>query len=211
MVRIESGIEEHDKRRSNHQGNHSPSHTQADEKWGTYHLGLNLQRKIFQKGILGIYGGIGLSYEKATFLRTFNNYYFGVYNDALYHQDRYRKVGAPLNLNVLLRLYKHLYISTDIRMNWLLYRSISNSNWSRHSVYPLTKATFELNDIDLRAGILYQIGNMNIGLNYRIANHQKIDKVIFDAAFQNSPNGWRWESYNPLRFDLVVSYTWGRK
>lgn len=212
MVRMESGIEQHDKRRSNHQGNHSPSHLQADEKWGTYHLGLNLQREIIQKGILGIYGGIGLSYEKATFLRTFNHYHFfeGGADDLLRHQDRYRKVGAPINLNILLRLYKQLYITTDVRMNWLVYRSISNSNAIGSFGFPFTKSTLELNDINLRAGILYQIGNMCIGLNYRIENYQKIDEIIFDSAVQNLPNNERWESYNPLRFDLVVGYTWGR-
>lgn len=213
MVRIESGIEAHDKRSSNLTIRENSSHQQEDEKWGTYHLGMDLKRKIIAYDRLGMYGGIGLSFENATYLRSFNHGHFidGLPDRVLRHQDRYIKVGTPLNLNTFFRIYEQLYITTDIRLNWLMHRRISNTNVHGALGFPFTESTFELEDIHLRLGLLYRFGNLSIGLTTRVENYQKIDRILFNPSPSVIAIDQRWEAYNPLRFDLTVGYTWGRK
>ena len=213
MVRMESGIEVHDKRNPNLIIRENPSHRQADERWGTYHLGMDLQRKIITLDRLGIYGGIGLNYEKATYHRSFNHGHFfdGFVDLMLRFQNRYIKVGTPISINTLIHLNNQLYIISDIRLNWLLYRSISNTNINDALGFPFTGSTFELDEIHMRLGLLCRIGNLSIGLTTRVDNFQKIDGIIFNSSSSVGPRGQRWETYNPLRFDLTAGYTWGRK
>jgi hypothetical protein len=65
-----------------------------------------------------------------------------------------------------------------------------------------------LDDIQLRLGVHGRIGKFMIGLHSRVANFQKIDKIIFNRLVQDPRTDQKWEWNNPLRFDLTVGYTW---
>ncbi|TVQ51196.1 MAG: hypothetical protein EA362_00695 [Saprospirales bacterium] len=210
IMRIEMGIEEHDKRLGRYEVTILPFlNDQTNERWGTYHFGMNLQRRIINYGKLEVYGGTGIAYEKATFRRPFNHQLF---TDEpvmliLLTQDQYRKIKTPLNFLLLIRLSENFYISSDIRLNWLVYRRIGPSK-SNSSGFPYSHTTLELDDINLQMGILWRIKNLNFGVTSRIVNYQKIDKIIDMHYITDSSPDQKWEWYNPLRFDFTVGYSW---
>ena len=209
IVRTKFGIEKHDKRLFDYALKEQLLAEQYDKQWGTYQIELLLQRMIMASGIIGVYGGFGLNYEVASFRRPFDHKYFieGGSDDILLLQDRYHKVKAPININSFFRMSERLSVSAEIELNWLIQRSIIDSRVS-NAGFPYTEARFELDDIQLRLGVNYRSGNFIIGLRSRVANFQKIDRVIFNRIVKDPRTDQTWEWYNPLRFDLTVGYTW---
>lgn len=211
ILKMNIGIEQHDKRLFDFTAHLKEKilRDYAGEQWGTYHFGLEVQRRIIHKGRIDLYGGFGLGYENATFSRPFEPGYLidGYHPLILLMQNRYRKVKAPINISSFIRLNNNLYVSTDFRISWLVFRSVTHTSLSWQS-FPYTESTFFLEDMNLRFGLAYRVGNLFIGLNSRIINLQKIDKVLFNEILEDPRVDEKWEWYNPLMFDLTVGYTW---
>ncbi len=200
IVSANAGIEAHDKRGSKQER----MLTMPPEKYGTYHAGGLIQRKLVGMKRMGIFGGLGVNYEQATMRRTFNHCYFfdGPCPDILLRQNRYTKISTPTALSFWIRAIENLYLSGVVEANWLIHRRITNSNGGWVS-FPYSENTFELDEIQLRLGLNYQIQHFLMGFHVRAFNFQKIDKILFSPSIEET-----WEWHNPLRFDLTVGYTW---
>ena len=206
------GIEAHDKRLFDYARPEREALSRIQpEFWGTYHFGLNARRKVCHNRRFSSFLGLGLGYEKATFIRPFDHKFFlepGEFDtDFLKLLNRYKKVLTPLSLLAFYELGDHWFISGELASSFLVFRSIDHTERSR-AVFPYSEGTFELDDIQLRLGVNYRLGKLIIGLHSRVANFQKIDRVIFNRIVKDPRTDQTWEWYNPLRFDLTVGYTW---
>jgi len=72
IVSFNAGIAEHDKRNFKQER----LLTMPSEKFGTYHAGVLVQRKLVDIKRLRVFGGLGFNYEQATMRRTFNHCHF---------------------------------------------------------------------------------------------------------------------------------------
>jgi len=210
LVNMSAGIEAHDKRLFDYP---IPGPeillAESPEYWGTYHTGLEVKRKVWQQKRFSSFVGIGVSYENATFHRPFDHTMLvtGPTTSDIQILNRYKKVLTPLSLTAFYELGDHWFISGELTSHFLVFRSIGNTEWSREG-FSYTESTFELDDIQLRLGVHGRIGKFMIGLHSRVANFQKIDKIIFNRLVQDPRTDQKWEWNNPLRFDLTVGYTW---
>ncbi len=205
LLRVEYGVEANDTRRSNLT---PPLNDQPGifsfEYWGTYYMGLDLGFKIIGHDRFKLYGGLGLSYELATYRRSFNHFYFiDGYSDGLErYTNRYRKVKMPLILNAIVQIKRPFYLSVDTRANWLIYRHITNTSSTRGQ-FPYRHAVFEQEAIFLRLGFIYRYDNLLVGLYGRVINFEIPDYVLF-----NTGSNLEWGRFNPIRLDLSFGYTW---
>lgn len=207
MVSVNAGIEAHDKRLFDYSEKESLLDMQS-ELWGTYHTGLDIRRKVWQSRRISSFLGLGLAYENATFTRPFDSGYFGETRRILLVTNKYEKILLPLSLLVFYEIGGHWIISGEFASNFLVFRSVDNTSVSNSEFFPLSEGTFELDDIQLRLGVHGRIGNVLIGLYSRVANFQKIDRIIFNRIIQDPRTDQKWEWHNPLRFDLTVGYIW---
>jgi len=210
IVSANAGIEAHDKRLFDYaRPEREALLRKQPEFWGTYHFGLNAKRKVWQSKRVSSFIGLGVNYENSTFTRPFDHRYFdeGITHDLLLTLNRYEKIQIPLSLSALYELGNQWYISGVLASNFLVFRSINHTKLFR-VVFPYTEGALELDDIQLRLGVNYRIGKFMIGLHSRVANFQKIDRIIFNRIIQDPRTDQKWEWHNPLRFDLTVGYTW---
>jgi hypothetical protein len=209
IVSVNVGIEAHDKRLFNYARPEREALLRMQpEFWGTYHVGLNARRKVWHSRKLSSFLGLGVNYENATFRRPFDHFYFqNPSDDILLALNRYKKVFTPMSLLAFYELGNHWLISGELASSFLVFRSIDHTEWSR-TVFPFSEGTFELDDIQLRLGVNNRLGKFIIGLHSRVANFQKIDRVIFNRIVKDPRTDQTWEWDNPLRFDLTVGYTW---
>ena len=207
MVSVNAGIEAHDKRLFDYSEKESLLDMQS-ELWGTYHTGLDIRRKVWQRRRISSFLSLGLAYENDTFTKTFYLGYFGQTRRKLLVTNKYEKILLPLSLLVFYEIGGHWIISGEFASNFLVFRSVDNTSVSNSEFFPLSEGTFELDDIQLRLGVHGRIGNVLIGLYSRVANFQKIDRIIFNRIIQDPRTDQKWEWHNPLRFDLTVGYIW---
>jgi len=191
IVSANAGIEAHDKRNSQQER----LLTMEPEKYGTYHAGGLIQRKLLGMKRMSVFAGLGVNYEQATMLRTFNHCHFfeGLCPLILLRQNRYVKFSAPVSVTFWFEVADNFYLSALVESNWLVYRRITQ----------YSENTFELEDIQGRLGLRYQWRQVVFGFDARAFNFQKIDKILFSPSIEES-----WEWHNPLRFDLTIGYTW---
>ena len=213
MVTVNTGLEAHDKRLFNYGGSfddllRSRLLAKSPEYWGTYHTGLGVKKKVWQKKRMSIFMGLGISYENATFTRPFDNGHFVTISAGVIEiLNRYKKVLTPISFSAYYELGGHWFISGELVSNFLVFRSIRNTEWSREG-FSYTESTFEWDDFQLRLGLNGRIGRVIIGIHSRVVNFQKIDKIIFNDIIRDPRTDQKWEWYSPLRFDLTVGYTW---
>jgi hypothetical protein len=209
VVDINTGIEAHDKRLFNYaRPEREALLRKQPEFWGTYHFGLNMRRKVWQNDRFVSYIGLGVGYERATFIRSFDHFYFE--NPSFFillTQNRYKKVLTPLSLLVFYELVDHWFISGELASNFLIFRSVDHTE-NDSDFFPYSEGALELDDIQLRLGVNYRSGKFLIGLRSRVVNFQKIDRIIFNRIVKDPRTDQTWERYNPLRFDLTMGYTW---
>jgi|GEM_PF-455855 hypothetical protein len=200
IVSLNAGIEAHDKRNSRQER----LLTMPQEKYGTYHAGGLIQRKLVGINRLRIFGGLGFNYEKATMRRTFQHGHFidGPVLGILLYQNRYTKLSAPTSISCWFAVTDNFYLSALVESNWLVHRRItlSESSWRG---FPYYESTIALEDMQCRLGLRYQWQHVIIGFDARAFNFQKVDKILFSSSIEES-----WEWHNPLRFDLTVGYRW---
>jgi len=208
LVDMSAGIEAHDKRLFNYTSpNREALLKKQPEFWGTYHLRLNVKRKVWHSKRFSSFLGLGVGYENATFRRPFDHFHFQSPSfDLLLILDTYKKVCAPMSFSAYYELGEYWFISGELSSNFLVFRWIDNREET--FLFPFAESTFELDDIQLSLGINYKIGTVLIGLHSRLANFQKIDRVIFNNIIRDPRTEKNWEWNNPLRFDLTIGYTW---
>lgn len=208
MVTTSVGIEKHDKRLFDYSEKDMLLEMQP-EKWGTYHFNIGIKRRAWKNIRFSSFVGVGIGYENATFLRPFDHRHFetGIALDILRNLNRYKKIQTPLNLSLIYEIGYHWFLSGDLTSNFLVHRSIDHTE-NDTGYFPYTESTFEMDDLHFDIGINYRIGPLLIGLNSRILNFQKIDKIIFNHYLKDPRIDQKWEWHNPLRFDLTIGYMW---
>jgi len=206
MINFNLDIEENDKRLFDYSGKESLL-TMQPESFGTYNVGIIINKTVWKNKKLSSTLGLGVGYEKATFLRPFDHSYF--MKDSfriLRNLHSYTKVKTPLSFKVFYKLRNNWYVTGSVTSNLLLFRSINNSELNG-DVFPYTESTFELDDINLHLGINYQINNILIGLELTILNFQKIDKIIFNDIIKDPRVDQKWEWDNPISGRISFGYT----
>lgn len=204
-VQFNTGIEQHDKRLFDYSEKETLLVMQP-EFFGTYHIGINLNRKVWQDYKFTSFVGLGLGYEEATFLRPFNHFYLKEDNFLILRNlNRYGKVQLLISFGVIYELTNQWTISGGLKSYYIVNRIINHTE-NNSSVFPYTKTTFELDELHLELGLRYRIGHFLIGMNSRILNYQKIDKIIFNQIIHDPRSDQKWEWYNPLRFDFTIGY-----
>ncbi len=206
LFRVNFGIEKHDKRLFDYSEKEMLLALQPEE-WGTYHFGLSLSKKLKQVGRFSLFEGVGISYENATFLRPFDHYYFD--KDILrilLHENQYIKIMTPVPSFVSFRINNQLFFNFELTPAFIVYRRISNT-LINSDLFPYSKFEFQLEKVKVNFGLAYSARRFSFGLNYRIINYQKIDKVIFNHILKD-PRVEKWELYNPLQFNFNVGFVW---
>ncbi len=201
------GIEQHDKRLFDYSEKEILLGMQP-EKWGTYHFNLSLNRKLKRINKFSFYSGVGINYEKATFLRPFDHLYFeNDYDEILRNLNKYEKVLIPLSFLTKFRIINQLYLDFDLRPIFIIYRRIDHTQ-NNSEVFPYSEFVLKFDEINVKLGLNYFIGNFSFGFNARLGNYQKIDKIIFNKILKDPRTDQKWEFYNPLQFNFTVGYLW---
>ncbi len=207
IATISAGIEKHDKRLFDYSEKEMLLEMQP-EKWGTYHFNMSVQRRVWQHNNYYAFIGLGLGYEKATFVRPFNHLPF--VEDPimiLWHLNTYNKIYTPMTISFNYEIGYHWFILGNLTSDFLVHRSLGYKQKGNNRL-PFKENTFELDDLHFELGINYRIGQFLVGFSSRVLNFQKIDKIIFNNLIHDPRKDQRWEWYNPLRFDFTVSYMW---
>lgn len=111
LVNMSVGIEAHDKRLFDYSEKESLLEMQP-EFWGNYHFGFNLKRSFFQIERLSSLAGLGVSFEKSTFLRPFDHFHFKEDSTKILRNlNRYQKVQFPLTFTILYQLSDNWIVS----------------------------------------------------------------------------------------------------
>jgi hypothetical protein len=206
MVTLKFGVEEHDKRLFDYPHKASLLDLQP-ENWGTYNWSLVANMKWHQSNMLTLFAGSGVRYQKATFIRPFNHIYFKQdTEEELRGLSTYEKIYLPLAVSGYLDIGHGFSIDAGFSSSILLYRKI-NQNAYKSDVFPYTETTFELSNLELTSGINYEVNRFVIGVHTRLVNYQRIDKIIFNDTLNDPRVDEQWEYYNPLRFDVSLSYS----
>ena len=205
MLTLKFGLEQHDKRLFDYSEKEALLAMQP-EFWGTYNWSLLADRKLYQNKKFTFFAGSGIQYQKATFLRPFDHWYFNQDNlEILRYQNKYEKIFLPINASGYLSIGNGFSIDLAFSTYILLFRKIENTAFGSDD-FPYTNSTFELNSFEITSGINYEIGRFIIGLHSRLLNYQKIDKIIYNRTVQDPNVDQAWEFHNPLRFDFSFSY-----
>lgn len=209
IVSVNAGIEAHDKRLFDYARPEKEALLgKQPEFWGTYHFGVKARRKVWQGKRFSNLIGLGVNYENSTFLRPFDQGHFGDRRRILLLTDKYEKVLARLSLLTCYELGSHWLISAELASNLIVFRHIANTTVNNSNFFPYSESTFELDEIQLRLGVIYKVDKFIIGLLPRMVSFQKIDRIIFNHILKDPRTDQKWEWHNPLRFDLTVGYTW---
>lgn len=205
LISVNYGLEKHDKRLFDYSERTTLLESQP-ENWGTYHFTMNMHRRLSESNKLLIYGLLGMSYENATFIRPFDHKHFEPLSvDILLAQNRYIKCYAIPSVEFLLKLTSRLNIIGGTDLSLLLYRSVNHTE-STFSSFPYSETTIEMDELQMNLGFNYTTGRFLFGIQSRVFNYQKVDKVIFNTIIKDPRINQRWERFNPLRFDVSVGY-----
>ena len=147
---------------------------------------LGIKRIVWQKKIFISFLGTGVIFKNATFNRPFDHTLLVTGNTTADVKilNRYKKVFTPLSLSAFYQIGDHWMISGEIISNFLVYRCIDHTESSRGG-FPYTEGTFELDDVQFRLGMNGRKGRILIGIHSRMANVQKIDRIIFNRILKD--------------------------
>lgn len=207
MAQAYFGIEQHDKRLFHYPDRDYLLDLQP-HKWGTYHFGLNVNYGLIHFRKLSLLAGSGVSFELATFNRPFDH---SLFNKDLFrilrYENSYLKLKIPLKISIRYIVVNKIFLSGEIISNFVAFRRIDQTGINSE-YFPYKESTFELNDVNFKLGINYCFKKYFIGINSRVVNFQKIDKIIFNSLIEDPRVDQKWEWYNPLRFDISFGYFW---
>lgn len=204
LISANAGIEAHDKRVFRLPDVAGLLGEQADY-WGTYHRGVEIQRRIWQKQKISGYLGVGFSHERATFLRPFNQIYFGDTTKILLTANEFEKWQIPISLVGRYKINSNWFATAQLTSNIVVYRGIDHTGIYNPEKWLYSKKTNELDEVNLRFGINYAIRHFWIGVNSRLLNFQKIDKILFEGL-RDFRDTRKWEWTNRPRFDFTIGF-----
>ncbi len=206
FIKTNFGIEKHDKRLFGYHEKDVLQNSQP-EFWGTYHFSASANRKLTDILSFEIYTGIGLNYERATFRRPFNHYYF---NDELGYiflfMNLYEQIHLEIPINSFYKISDTFIVGLSITPNVGLWKSTKNTNVPEDDTFPLSKSKLEFHSIEVNPNIGFKWGKVMINFNCRLFNFQKIDKIIFYSGINDPRVDQKFEVINPFKMNLSFSY-----
>jgi|SRR5688572_13107463 len=205
-VELLFGYQKHDKRffRS------SAPDSEKPETWGTTYLGITVDKNMLQSGKFRL--GLGLGYARETnTIKTPYDHCFdrpgGVCNNALAWIDQYSIDMILVPITPKWHLAKNIDVNMSVIPQFYFFKKVQGFG---------TTSDFKpgLYSIEFNPELEYSIGNVNIGLGFRLFQLKTIDKVyLYGNNFLTANPGYldrTFDTHNPTKIILSVGYQIGR-
>lgn len=199
---LDYGLQAHDKRLFDFPPKESVLERQP-ETFGTHQFGVQLTRKVAQKGKMQFYVGGGLSTELATFERPYDhNFEKNVGTEILRWTDRYSKFLIQFPLTGTYSITENFGFSIGVlpQLNFLTIADHTTNHKSS------TWWRFDLYSVEFNPGIEYTRSRLVFRLKYRAFQFKKIDKILFNQIVRDPRTDHTFETYNPFKVWLSVGY-----
>lgn len=181
------------------------------EQWGTWQYGISLDKKIVEWNAFSVRGGLGYSLEYMTFIRLVDHCLLLKPGEScddvlIYSRDGYKVSLLQIPVDLSLELIENWRIGVDIRSFVDIHKSLPNI---------AEKRTFDFYSMEVNPGMSYEWRGFSLGLNYRIWQIKKIDRVLFSRntiSSQYRPNsllGKEYDHYNPVKWWFSLGYRFG--
>jgi hypothetical protein len=155
--------------------------------------------------------GIGYSFRRSNFPTLVNQYYFGIFSQPVYVVDEYRRqfFVFPLSLKYHFLYREHSKASFGISaLNSFVFNKKIESASPRFS----KKGIFDLNNVDLNAGVGYEYKRLLISVNYRLIAYNRPDRAIlsiynFPLRSPGTPaDEAPYDFFNPTKIWFMLGY-----
>lgn len=181
------------------------------EKWGTWQYGIVINKRIVSVGnILEANIGLGYSFEHLTFKRLIDHCFYKPGKSCtkiLVYSDDYWVQQVLLPINIAVEPIRNWQINLDIRPSFATHKSFSGRN--------IRKWMFDFYSLEISPGLRYEYEHFIFGVNYRLWQWKKIDRVLFTqrtirAADWSDPILTNtYEHYNPVKLWFSLGYQLG--
>lgn len=206
-ITIETALEAHDKRlydfprRADFLALHP-------EEFGTYLIGISLQRKMVSWDRLSLSAGIGNQVQLATFTRPFlpcATTPGKPISFILASTNRYYEVMLTPDLTLDFIINKNFAIWSRFRPRFRYYLQLQNTD--RIGAVETEYWTFETKSIEYLAGLRGRFGAYAVELGVRLHNRNRIDVFTVNSLTHgnNAPAPRGYEDFNPRKYTLGLS------
>lgn len=189
--------------------------------WGTYWFDVSLQRTLMENDFFKLQAGIGLAAQLQPFKRPYavSRLYpsASVFNYRLYFTNRYRTKHVTLPVEYTQYLMDGLELSASLIPDFFFHKNPTYRIPGKKIINFHEQWTFDMNALRIHVGLNYRVGRFSFGVDYRVFQWKKIDKVIFNyLLFQTTspPNPRiedRFETYNPGHLRFSFTYMFGKR
>lgn len=205
ILKVNYGLQAHDKRLYDFPVK-EPILARQPETFGTHQFGLQLQKKVVQKGKFDVYVGGGISAEVATFERPFDHSYKKnmVVDRVLRWTDRYYQFVFQLPVSGNFHLSDHFGLAIDVlpQFSFLTIAEHTNSYADNYAWWRFAPYSLEVNP-----GFFFTRSRVSVRLSYRAFQLKNIDEILFNGILRYEPKeGQTYETYNPFKVWLSVGY-----
>lgn len=202
QVTFTCSLEEHDKRLF---GYHGKEQLQARNPgiFGTQAYSISALHRIKTVGNFTFSAGLGLEFEKATFDRPVDLYYFQPVNpDITVKYEKYKKWMSNVPVLVEYNVNDDVSIFTLINSKFIFRKRFDGTS----GPFPLTETKLGYDSTELTLGVSFKSGNLRVSPFIRAFNMQRIDEAIFDYYLIRDPRVDQKVEYNyHFKLGIMVS------
>ncbi|WP_236977920.1 hypothetical protein [Membranihabitans maritimus] len=189
------------------------SNRQNPEVWGTWQYGLSASAEVldWKGGSAEI--GVGYSHEQMTFRRRIDHCYpdpKGFCTKVPVRSDNYQVHMVQLPINFQAELFSGFKAQLSLLplFDW---RKVGKDG----GVVVLEDTDFNFYSLEINPGLEYEWNRFRVGVNYRLWQFKKIDRVVFsDRTIPAAGDGdpiltEEYEDYNPVKLWFSLGYLLG--
>ncbi|WP_236977918.1 hypothetical protein [Membranihabitans maritimus] len=187
---------------------------QNPETWGTWQYGISANKKIYQRGSFTTEIGLGYSLEHMTMIKEVDFCQYqsaaGICHSIAYYTDDYKihmvQVPVLFSTEVFTNLFVNVYVLPFI-------------DWSKDVRFDgrsgINKTGLNFYSLEVNPGLNYEWNQFRLGLNYRIWQVKKIDRILYSKAtvhtnsFEDRIITKNYEAYNPFKLWFSLGYRLG--
>lgn len=178
------------------------------EQWGTWQYGISVDKKIVDWGAFSVRGGLGYSLEHMTFIRLVDHCLLLKPGEScddvlIYSRNGYKVSLLQIPVNLSVGFIENWRLGVDLRSFVDICKSLPNI---------AKKRTLDFYSMEVNPGMSYEWEGFRLGLNYRIWQIKKIDRVLFSRntiSPRYRPNSLlekEYDHYNPVKWWFSVGY-----